>query len=165
MKIQYVKGDLLDANEIVILHGCNAQGVMGRGVAKAVKEQLPFAFNAYRTAYEAKGLVLGTVIWAFQVAPYHRIVGNMITQEYWQADRAVDGKNVDYDAVRACMKEVDRFMGMLQDGLIENLPAESLLQVALPKVGAGLGGGFWEDIYPMIEEESKCFWPVVYLKD
>lgn len=33
MKIIYKQGDLLSCPERVILHGCNAQGVMGSGIA------------------------------------------------------------------------------------------------------------------------------------
>ena len=34
MNIIYKQGDLLECSEQVIVHGCNAQGVMGSGVAK-----------------------------------------------------------------------------------------------------------------------------------
>lgn len=33
--IQYKTGNLLDTPDSYIVHGCNAQGVMGSGVAKA----------------------------------------------------------------------------------------------------------------------------------
>ena len=35
--IQYKKGDLLSVTKGIIAHGCNAQGVMGSGVALQIK--------------------------------------------------------------------------------------------------------------------------------
>ncbi len=35
--ITYKQGDLMKASETYIAHGCNAQGVMGSGVAKAIR--------------------------------------------------------------------------------------------------------------------------------
>ncbi len=32
--ITYVQGDALETNDPIIVHGCNAQGVMGKGIAK-----------------------------------------------------------------------------------------------------------------------------------
>ena len=45
MKIEYRQGDLFQTDVRHIVHGCNAQGVMGKGVAKLVKDlifQYPF---------------------------------------------------------------------------------------------------------------------------
>ena len=39
MKIIYKQGDLLEAEEVVIVHGCNAQGVVGSGVALAIRNK------------------------------------------------------------------------------------------------------------------------------
>src|ERR1017187_9856457 len=47
--IKYVKGDLLDATQNLIAHSCNMQGVMGSGVAKAIKDKYPSAFASYRS--------------------------------------------------------------------------------------------------------------------
>ncbi|ESQ88967.1 hypothetical protein ABAC460_14395 [Asticcacaulis sp. AC460] len=48
MKIIYKTGDLLEAPERVICHGCNAQGVMGSGIAVPIRNRYPMVFKAYR---------------------------------------------------------------------------------------------------------------------
>ena len=53
MQIEYRTGDLLEAAEPVIVHGCNAQGSMGAGVARAIRDRYPAAYAAYRAAHEA----------------------------------------------------------------------------------------------------------------
>jgi len=39
----YRQGDLVMAVEPIIIHGCNAKGVMGSGVAKAIRAYYPDA--------------------------------------------------------------------------------------------------------------------------
>lgn len=40
--IEYRKGNLLDITSGVIVHGCNMRGVMGSGVALAIRNKYPF---------------------------------------------------------------------------------------------------------------------------
>ena len=61
MKIEYRQGDLFQTDVRHIVHGCNAQGVMGKGVAKLVKELYPKAYNEYLSLWmRNKALVPGT---------------------------------------------------------------------------------------------------------
>lgn len=155
MKIEYVKGSVVDATESIIAQGCNAQGVMGSGVAKAIREKWPEVFPRYRVfiaEIRASGRnPLGCTNFA-NVDPYgdDKMIVNMITQEFYGRD----GKQyVDYDAVRKCMNLLNRRVGMF---------STSPHRVAMPKIGAGLGGGDWEIISLIIEAESTNFQPVVY---
>lgn len=168
MLIQYLRGDFIDGSEDVIVHGCNAQGVMGRGAAKAVRERLPFAFDEYLSAYLQEGLSLGNVVWAINVKHNERlrIVGNLITQEHWRQDLAVDGRNVDYDAVRMAFRKVREFVQLTQDGTITIPKITPVHRIGMPLVGCGLGGGEWSIVKEIIETESQtCFTPIVYLLD
>lgn len=168
MKIEYLKGDLLESPESCIIHGCNAQGVMGRGIALAIKQRLPFAYDAYRETYERRGLTLGEVVWAFNTGNQRglrsRIVGNAITQPHYDVAHQVNGMNVDYDAIRSCIQKIDRFVTATWTN--EDLDEfGKLTRVGFPKIGAGLGGGDWEVIAQIIEDESHNFTPVVYVQD
>jgi len=148
MDIIYKQGDLLECQEKWIVHGCNAQGVMGSGVAKAIKEKYPSAFRAYRAAEEVRGLTLGDLSWAEQVDG--KIVFNAITQEFY--GRA--GKcYVDYNAIRWMVEGLNHLAS--EWGVVG-------VHVAMPKIGAGLGGGDWNYIEIIIEECSHNFQPVVY---
>lgn len=65
--IEYKKGNLLDVTKGIIMHGCNCQGVMGSGVALAVKRKYPLAFDRYSQMCAdfkddgIEGKLLGTV--------------------------------------------------------------------------------------------------------
>lgn len=159
MPIEYRRGDFINSREQVLVHGCNAQGVMGRGAALGIKTRLPFAYEGYRHIYETRGLVLGDIVWTLK----RIIVGNMITQEDWRSEHAAQGRNVDYDAVRSCFRKLNEWAQNTQHGHIEIANITPVERVAMPKIGAGLGGGAWDEIAAIIEEESVCFRPVVYM--
>jgi len=142
MKIEYVKGDLFSTDAKYIIHGCNAQGVMGSGVAKIIRERYPEAYDEYRRFFEVEGnLVLGDVIWAESNGKW---ICNAITQQFYGRDGQ---RYVSYDAVAQAMWEINKFC-----------PGP----VAMPKIGAGLGGGDWNVISAIIESELKDTKPFVY---
>jgi O-acetyl-ADP-ribose deacetylase (regulator of RNase III) len=63
----------------------------------------------------------------------------MMTQEHYGR---TGQKYVDYDAVQTCFQRLRRIM---KEGD----------SVAIPKIGAGLGGGDWKIIEKIIEEEME----------
>jgi len=139
--IQKHIGNLLDVKHGIIVHGCNAQGVMGSGVALAVKNKYPGAFRAYQEAYFDRELRLGGIV------PYladgdptypKLIIVNAITQEFYGTDR----RHVDYDALRTCFKEVAKLA-----------KTTLLFDIHFPLIGCGLAGGDWSVVAPIIEEE------------
>lgn len=149
MDIIYRVGDCLEGPEPWVLHGCNAQGVMGSGVALAVKKKYPSAYATYLASAQQGGMRLGVVTFATQENGL--CVFNGITQEYYGRD----GKRyVDYDAVTEVMAAMDYYAK--EQG--QDWPIE----VAMPKIGAGLGGGDWDTIAEIIEQGSNHFQPVVY---
>lgn len=148
MKIIYKTGDLLSCTEPWILHGCNAQGVMGSGVAKLIKDKYPSAYQAYMASIPLNGMELGRVTYAEQMDG--KIILNGITQEYY--GRISERCYVDYQAITDVIWLVNKHAYHQKD----------IISVAMPKIGAGLGGGDWEIISGIIEAYSTNFQPVVY---
>lgn len=158
MKILYKRGDLVTAPETIIAHGCNAQGKMKSGVAKVIREAFPEAYSAYTVHIELNKRtrvdVLGTIAWAvhnYNIPGCEKVIANMITQRYYGRDP--DVTYVDYDAIRSCMKRMNK-----KAKEFTTAPH----RVAMPMIGAGLGNGDWDQIEAIIEEESTNFQPVVY---
>ncbi len=157
MKIIYVHGDLMKAPEKFVIHGCNAQGVMGSGVAKLLRDADERVFSDYRAEYEAHGLKVGDVIWV----PSEKIgktVVNAVTQEFYGREPGV--VYVSYEGLRGAMQKIDEHAKSIKS--FEFAPPVSM---ALPLIGAGLAQGKWSVIAEIIEEESKNWQPVVYLFD
>ena len=134
--IVYKEELLQNAEEQLIAHGCNAQGVMRSGVAAAVRQFWPEAFDVYERQDNMYVLAMGSVIYA---EARGKIIANCITQQYYGRDNR---KYVSYDAVRSCL-----------DTLNQDMEAENIYSIAMPKIGAGLGGGDWEIIQQIIKDE------------
>jgi O-acetyl-ADP-ribose deacetylase (regulator of RNase III) len=141
-RIEYRKGDLLETDITYILHGCNAMGVMGSGVAAAIRRKYPKAYIDYMDIYNSHGLTLGSVSMSDQ--PDGKVILNAITQP--TVGRT--GVHVSYWAVANVFQ---RLNVLIRDK-----------QVALPMIGAGLGGGDWNVIEAIIENTAKTYQPVVY---
>ena len=144
--INYVTGDLLGATQRVIIHGCNAQGVMGSGVARQIRQRWPNVYEVYALRHRVFGLGLGEIV---PVATLDgRIIVNCITQDGFGRDGR---RYVDYDAIDRCLALVnDRVQGW------------EATEVAMPRIGAGLGGGDWEVIEQIVLRNATNFVPVVY---
>lgn len=147
MKIRYVTGSLVDAGELCLVHGCNAQGRMRSGVAKVIRQRYPEAYAEYMKTYNTVGLSAGDVIWAESKG---KLIANGITQEYYGYDNK---RYIDYDAINRVMESVHR------EAALENFG------VAMPLIGAGLGGGSWKHIVDIIEQNFTDVEPVVYTLD
>jgi O-acetyl-ADP-ribose deacetylase (regulator of RNase III) len=133
-------GDLLqlalDGRFDVIVHGCNCQCQMGRGIALSIKQRFPEAYAADCATPKGDPAKLGTISIAEirrGIRTFHIVNG--YTQFHWRGD----GVKADYEAIRTVMKAVKaRFAGRT---------------IGYPKIGAGLAGGDWGIIAPIIEEE------------
>lgn len=141
--IQTKVGNLLDVKQGVIVHGCNAQGVMGSGVAAQIKKKWPEAYTVYREHWAGTTRGLGEISYT-QVAPGLLVV-NAVTQRFFGRDGA---RYVSYDAVADAFAQIRKtFCGS---------------PVHFPKIGAGLGGGNWDIIAAIIDAElpgvEKTLW-------
>lgn len=144
MKIIYKTGDVTKCDERALIHGCNARGRMGSGVALAIRNAFPKAYRDYRFEYDTEGLILGAVYLSVVNGFY---IFNAITQD----DANTDRRNADYEAIYKAFETLNH------DAKVLNLPA-----VAMPRVGAGLAMGNWRIISTIIEETSLNYQPTVY---
>ena len=154
MRIEYVTGDLLEAPETIILHGCNCQGKMGSGIAKLIRDRWPQCYDIYRDYYERHlgENLLGQIVWA-DVSTEDRalLIGNAFTQKFCGRE---DIRYCSYDAIATVFESLNE---IAQQGTID--------RIALPLIGAGLANGSWSVISSIIEASAKNYTPVVYLLD
>lgn len=156
MKIRYVNDDLMSHPGRFILQGCNAQGVMGSGVAKLIRDAYPRNFTIYRKEYEANGLPLGSVV----VADCGRFVFlNGITQEFYGRDGKL---YANYDAIDTVFSRCNELM---RNEIGTNDVSSKPIEIAMPLIGAGLAGGDWKKISALLEARSFHFQPVVYIQE
>lgn len=164
MKIEYRFGDLLSHPGRYILQGCNAQGKMNKGVAKAIRELYPQVFEQYRARHELAPLQLGEVI---TVDCGKHLILNGITQDKYSEDgEDVDVVYADYQAIARVVNLCDALLDFdtrsrSLPGLIE-MPRPEL---AMPLIGAGLAHGDWGIISQSIEDNTPFCKPVVYIRE
>lgn len=142
-----LNGQRWDSDVHYIIHGCNAQGRMGSGFAKELRERFPNAYDDYIVAYEEGNnhLDVGTVI--YHAAEQDIIICNTITQEFYGRDGA---KYVSYDAIDKIFLELDNSAKVLKkvSGIEE-------VHMHFPKIGSDLGGGCWNVIQEIIDHRVQ----------
>ena len=140
--VNTVYGDLVDlavsGKFDVIVHGCNCFCKMSAGVAKSVKSAFPEAAVVDNSTERGARNKLGTIsIAEIERGGLRIFVVNGYTQYDWRGT----GRLVDYEAVRAVMREVKlQFSGK---------------RIGYPRIGAGLARGNWEVLEKIIRQELK----------
>lgn len=146
MPILYRVGDLLDADQRCIAHGVNTSGIMGAGVARLIREAYPEVFLKYREDFKNQKLNLGSLRFCETEEKLgdgnSRVVVNMVTQHLGREPVLGCGMPVSYDAIQACFRELEKHATDLSNGL----------EVGIPKIGSGLGGGSWDVIHAILEK-------------
>lgn len=149
--LKIINGDLLKSTEDIIIHQCNAQGVMGSGVAKQIATLYPEVEEEYKefisNCSKTNRNPLGTSCYVMVKNKYsnkEQCVANIIGQFNYGRDGR---RYTDYRAL---------FTGIL-DAL--RLAENNNANVALPyKIGCFRGGGDWDNIvYPFLQTVSEDF--------
>jgi O-acetyl-ADP-ribose deacetylase (regulator of RNase III) len=150
--IKVITGNLMDVKEGIIAHGCNAQGVMGSGVAKLIKDRYEELYLVYRNHYLThrrmhSSLPLGSVSTAKLTQTLYG--ANLVTQEKYRGfgNDFSNKRWVSYDAIETSFMTL---LDMLDNGKLGNIRT-----ISIPMIGAGLGGGDWDVIYSIIENTIK----------
>jgi len=135
----------------IIVHQVNAQGVMGSGIAKDIKEKYPRVFDDYAKelgpAYSQRNSgidFMGRIIWTRYP---HRDIGvdqtgvlwiaSLVGQQFFGREKK---RYTSYDALD---------VGFAQIGYIAKYYE---MPVHVPYIGCGLGGGDWSIVSAIIEK-------------
>lgn len=132
--IRYVKGDLCAAPEPLIIHGCNMQGVMGAGVARAIRAKWPIVYTTYRAWYESQFREFKLGVVQTILVDDGKYVANLLSQRYCGSDGR---KYASYIAI--------------VEGLTY-IAKQNWSRIAMPKIGCGLGGLNWTVVEALVDE-------------
>lgn len=155
--IEYLKQDITTVTEGVIAHGVNCRGVMGSGVAGALRRKYPQIFTRYSNICEIytknPDWMLGMVDLvevSTETEPL-LLVANCFTQDNYGRE----GKR--YANARAIEQSI-------------NTVAQVAIGVAvplyMPKIGCGLGGLSWDgEIEPIVQCIADKYNMTIYVCD
>lgn len=127
------KGDLLRAQVDALINPVNCVGVMGKGLALQFRKEYPEMFRVYALACEAGEVLPGRIhVWPTGAAALPRFILNFPTKRHWR------------DASR-----LDDIEAGLRD-LVAVIQRLGIRSIAIPALGAGLGGLEWSAVRPLI---------------
>lgn len=133
-QIELRTGDILKADAEAIVNTVNCVGIMGRGIALQFKKAFPANFRAYALACEV-GEVQPGKMFVHDTGSFTnpRYIINFPTKRHWKG--------------KSRMEDIDS--GLL--ALAREIRERGIKTVAVPPLGAGLGGLDWDDVRPRIE--------------
>jgi len=145
--ITIIEGNILNATEDIIAHQVNTKSVMGGGLALQIKNKYPKVFDEYKSRcidYGSKNL--GTCQFVYN-KPDGKIIANLFGQDGFGRDK----QYTDYKALESSLD------------ILESYASHEGLSVAIPfRLGSGLGGGSWEEVYKIIEDVFSEYNVTIY---
>ena len=122
----------------VIIHGCNCQCHMGKGIALTIRKQFPSAYAADQATVKGTEEKLGSYSSAnIERDKIEFTIVNAYTQLHWRGK----GVKADYKAIESVMARVKQdFSGK---------------RIGYPLIGAGLAGGDWNLISEIIDSQLE----------
>lgn len=137
-RIEVRRGDILRAEADALVNTVNCVGVMGRGIALQFKRAFPDNFKAYKKACDAGEVVPGRMfVFERKALDRPRYIINFPTKRHWR------GKS-----------RIEDIEAGLED-LLDVIRREEIATIAIPPLGAGLGGLDWKDVRPLIEDRLQ----------
>lgn len=131
--IIHTQGDILRDESEALINTVNCVGIMGRGIALQFRNAYPENFKAYEKACKAGEVQPGRmfVTETGELAP--RYIINFPTKRHWRGKSRMEDIEAGLKALVAVLRE------------------RRIRSVAVPPLGAGLGGLAWCDVRPRIE--------------
>lgn len=132
--IEYKTGDLLAEDAEALVNTVNCDGFMGRGIALQFKQAWPENFRAYAAACRREEVRPGRMF-VFETGRFTnpRWIVNFPTKRHWR------GKS-----------RLEDIESGLED-LVALIRTRAIRSIAVPPLGAGLGGLAWEEVRSRIE--------------
>lgn len=136
--INYIHlGDIFKINGVFnYAHGCNCAGAMGKGIAVQFKKKFPKMYLEYKHMCTNGEFNLGDVFLYNYGKGY---VFNLGTQTSWKT--------------KADIKAIEQSLNKM----LKIATEQNITKIALPKIGAGLGGLDWRKVEDVIILSSRKY--------
>ncbi|AFL83244.1 putative phosphatase, C-terminal domain of histone macro H2A1 like protein [Belliella baltica DSM 15883] len=133
--MEYIKGNLLEAQAQALVNTVNTVGVMGKGIALQFKEAFPMNYKLYAAACKKKELHPGQLLVVKeQTLQGEKTIINFPTKTEWYLKSK-------YEYVEEGLKELAK---VIVEHKIES--------IAIPPLGCGNGGLKWDKVRSLIEK-------------
>jgi len=137
--IEFKMGDILAEDAEALVNTVNCVGIMGRGVALQFKQAFPENFKAYERACK-EGHVEPGRMFVFDTGQLTqpRYIINFPTKRHWRG--------------RSRIEDIETGL----EALVAEIRWHGIRSIAIPPLGAGLGGLEWAEVRPRIERALRA---------
>lgn len=133
--IESKTGDILAEGAEALVNTVNCVGFMGRGIALQFKKAWPENFKAYALACQHKEVQPGRMfVWETGQLTNPRLIINFPTKRHWRG--------------KSRMQDIESGL----EALVEEVRSRGIRSIAVPPLGAGLGGLDWGEVRRRIVE-------------
>jgi O-acetyl-ADP-ribose deacetylase (regulator of RNase III) len=136
--IEYRTGDILAADAEALVNTVNCVGFMGRGIALQFKKAWPENFKAYSAACRRHEVQPGRML-VIETGRLTnpRFIINFPTKRHWRGKARIEDIEVGLTA------------------LVEEIRRHGIQSIAIPPLGAGLGGLDWQEVRLRIDRALR----------
>jgi|HubBroStandDraft_1064217.scaffolds.fasta_scaffold00037_54 O-acetyl-ADP-ribose deacetylase (regulator of RNase III) len=142
--LTYVRTSILDSRAQTVTNTVNTVGVMGKGLASAMKQRYPEMFKGYSRLCAEKKLHIGQ-LWLWK-APTRWIL-NFPTKKHWRNPSKL------YYIEAGLQKFVSEY------------ERRGIWEIAFPRLGCGNGNLDWGDVRPLMERYLSNLPIQIYVHD
>ena len=143
--IEYIKGDILNATEGIIVQQVNCMGVMGAGLAKQIRDKWPVVYDDYKNKVDTcpnRKDLLGNFSFSRVSIDTQLYVASIFGQLNYGRDKR-------YTIYPALFKGLE---SVFEIAYIDKMP------IYIPKgLGCGLAGGNWDFVEAYIQDLDLFF--------
>ncbi|AWG33156.1 type II toxin-antitoxin system antitoxin DNA ADP-ribosyl glycohydrolase DarG [Burkholderia cenocepacia] len=132
--IEFTSGNMLHADVEALVNTVNCVGIMGRGIALQFKNAYPENFDAYARACKVDEVRPGHMfVYDTGALTNPRYIINFPTKRHWKGKSRMED-------IEAGLEDLERV-----------IRRKGIRSIAIPPLGAGLGGLDWDEVRPRIE--------------
>lgn len=128
------EGDIMEAREYAIVNPVNCEGFMGKGLALLMKRKYPHNFLSYKNLCNNKKFYPGGIFINLESG---KLIINLATKDQWRNPSQYKWIIEGLHQLRAIIIKLN------------------IKSVAMPAIGAGLGGLNWEKVKILIFAELE----------
>jgi O-acetyl-ADP-ribose deacetylase (regulator of RNase III) len=131
--VEFVSGDLLQADVEALVNTVNTVGAMGKGIALQFKQAYPANFEAYRKAVARHEVQPGRMfVFETGLMMNPRVIINFPTKRHWRGGSRIED-------IESGLEDLARV-----------IEGRGIRSIAIPPLGCGNGGLDWAEVRPLI---------------
>ena len=125
------KGNIFNSSCEFLVNPVNCVGVMGKGLALEFKNKYPLNFEIYKKACDNASFNIGNLL----IVPVdNKFIVNFPTKKHWRNKSDLEFIKIGLEELKVAINDFN------------------IKSIALPKLGCGLGGLDWNEVFDLIKD-------------